>query len=113
MREIKYGECVHGENMASCSECNGDNKKHKESLRKFAYGMAYVGLMLEVEKWCKKYELNFQFWHTHYAIFIGKDGIDLYSTNGEDIQDVILKALEYIYRVNRTPKKDRYKHLIE
>lgn len=66
-------------------------------------------LMQEIEKWSEKYDFSFQFWGKDYNnIYISKDQIDLYDTGGyETVEDVLKVALEWVYKVNRTPKSKR------
>lgn len=66
-------------------------------------------LLKEIDKWSDKYEISFQFWgEDNNNVYISKDYVDLYDSGGyETAYDVIKAALEWIYRVNRTPKKNR------
>ncbi len=65
-------------------------------------------LLQEIEKWSGKYKFSFQFWPDQNNVYISKDGVDLTSFGGySTIKGVLVKALEYIYRINRTPLKNR------
>jgi hypothetical protein len=66
-------------------------------------------LITEIEKWSEKYDFSFQFWgEDNNNVFISKDHVDLHSTGGyETIEEVLKVTLEWVYRVNRTPKNQR------
>ena len=70
-------------------------------------------LFKELEKWSNKYDINFQFWHRNNSVYINKSGhndlmVDLYSTGGYDTpKEVIIAALDWIYKVNRVPLQNR------
>lgn len=66
-------------------------------------------LLKEIERWAEKYQFSFQFWGIgNNNVFISKDHVDLYSSGGFDsANDVMIDALNYVYRINRTPKRNR------
>lgn len=66
-------------------------------------------LLSEIEKWSEKYQFSFQFWgEGNNNLYIYKDDVELHSTGGWlTIEDALISALEYIYRINRTPKNNR------
>jgi len=49
------------------------------------------------------YEISIQFWPKQTAVYISKDGIDLYDVGG-DFDTAIHSATEYLNKINR--KKD-------
>jgi hypothetical protein len=73
----------------------------------------YLGsLLLEIEKWSEKYDMNFQFWNDDNSVFLYAKGTstELFSNGGlSSPQEVIKEVLKFIYRVNRTPKDKRVK----
>lgn len=66
-------------------------------------------LMNEIEKWSGKYLFSFQFWGKgNNNVFIAKDDVDLYDTGGYlTAEDVMIAALQYIYKINRVKESDR------
>lgn len=65
-------------------------------------------ILQELEKWSQKYEISFQFWPEQKNVFISKDGVELTSFGGYNtIEDVIFKALNYVYKINKTPINNR------
>lgn len=66
-------------------------------------------LITEIEKWSKKYEFSFQFWGDYKnSVWIYKDGVELFSSGGcRSMVEVMTDAMNYVYKVNRTPLKDR------
>jgi len=69
-------------------------------------------LMQEIEKWSEKYQFSFQFWGAgNNNCFLYKDEVEISSFGGdESIEDILKRTLSYIYRINRTPHKDRVFH---
>jgi len=63
----------------------------------------------EIEKYSSKYQFSFQFWGDgNNNVFIMKDDIDLYSSGGFlSIQEALMDALQYIYKINRVPYENR------
>ena len=66
-------------------------------------------LIREIENYSDKYQFSFQFWGDgNNNVFIMKDDIDLYSSGGfSSIQEVLIDALQYIYKINRVPYENR------
>lgn len=66
-------------------------------------------LLLALKDFSQKYQFSFQFWGAgKNNVFIMKDFVELYSSGDhETIEDAIKNALDYVYRINRTPIKDR------
>ncbi len=66
-------------------------------------------LLSQIEKFSEKYEFNFQFWGAgNNNVYIMKQGVDLYDSGGfETIEEVLIDALRYIYKINRIPEYDR------
>lgn len=63
-------------------------------------------LITQIEKWSEKYEFSFQFFgFANNNVWIYKDGIEVFCSGGnETIEDVLLAALEFVYRVNSISK---------
>lgn len=64
----------------------------------------------EIEKWNSKgYEFSFQFWGSgNNNVFVMKERVDLFDTGGFLTPlEAIQEALDQIYRLNKTPVKDR------
>jgi hypothetical protein len=66
-------------------------------------------LIQEIDNYSDKYQFSFQFWGDgNNNVFIMKDDIDLYSSGGfSSIQEVLIDALQYIYKINRVPYENR------
>jgi len=66
-------------------------------------------LIKEIEKYSGKYEFSPQFWGMgNNNIFISKNDVEIFSGGGyENISECLKSALEYIYKINRTPKDQR------
>jgi hypothetical protein len=66
-------------------------------------------LIKEIEKYSQKYQISFQFWGDgNNNAFIMKDDVDLYDSGGFlSIREAVMDALQYIYKINRVPYKDR------
>jgi len=66
-------------------------------------------LIEAIEKYSDKYQFSFQFWgNGENNVYIAKDDINLYDTGGYlTIEDVMIAALHYIYKVNRVPESER------
>jgi hypothetical protein len=66
-------------------------------------------LIQEIEYYSDKYQFSFQFWGDgNNNVFIMKDDIDLYSSGGFlSIQEALMDALQYIYKINRVPYENR------
>lgn len=66
-------------------------------------------LLKAVESFTPKYTFNFQFWgEGNNNVYISKDDVELFDSGGYlTIEEVIVCALQYIYKINRTPEKDR------
>jgi len=66
-------------------------------------------LIQEIEYYSDKYQFSFQFWGDgNNNVFIMKDDIDLYSSGGfSSIQEALIDALHYIYKINRVPYENR------
>lgn len=66
-------------------------------------------LIKAIEKFSDKYQFSFQFWGSgNNNVYIMKDDVDLYDTGGYlTAEDVMIAALQYIYKINRTPEYDR------
>jgi hypothetical protein len=81
----------------------------KSLLEKQRKEMIVEKLIKEIEKYGGKYQISFQFWGDgNNNVFIMKNDIDLYSSGGFlSIQGAIMDALQYIYKINRVPYKDR------
>jgi hypothetical protein len=52
-------------------------------------------------KYSEKYEITYQMWPEYHAIYIAKDGIDLYSFGSYDPADTMRGALEYLDRITK------------
>ena len=66
-------------------------------------------LLKEIEKYSDKYQFSFQFWgNGDNNVYIAKDYVNLFDTGGYlTIEDVIIAALHYIYKINRVPERER------
>ena len=66
-------------------------------------------LIQEIDNYSDKYQFSFQFWGDgNNNVFIMKDDIDLYSSGGfSSIQEALMDALQYIYKINRVPYENR------
>lgn len=66
-------------------------------------------LIKELEKWSQKYDISFQFWGEYFnSVTIEKDDVELFDRcNLDTVEDTFKAALEWVYRVNRTPKNER------
>ena len=67
-------------------------------------------LLIAIQSFSNKhYQISFQFWGDgNNNVFIMKDHVDLYSSGGFScVDDVIIDALHYLYRINRTPNSSR------
>lgn len=66
-------------------------------------------LLEEIGKWSEKYDISFQFWgEDRNSVYISRDWVDLFESGGyETAYEAIKAALDWIYRVNRVPNKDR------
>ena len=91
-------------------EATRNNEKYEmlRSEQEIEHSFAIVTLMEEIEKYSKKYEFSFQFWPHQNNVWINKDGIEIFHRGGHrDMREVMELALQYIYKINRVPKKDR------
>lgn len=81
----------------------------KEYAEKLEKHLEQTHLLKELEKFIDKYEFSFQFWgQDNNNVFINKDDVEIASFGGENsITDILRTTLEYLYRINRTPQKDR------
>lgn len=66
-------------------------------------------LIKEIEKLSDKYQFIFQFWGVdNNNVFIMKDFVELYSTGGHVTAEAsMIAALQYVYKINRTPVCER------
>ena len=66
-------------------------------------------LLDELNRFTGKYQFSFHFLGVEdNSIFIIKDGIELFDCIGlETPKEALKAALRYIYKINRTPYKDR------
>lgn len=66
-------------------------------------------LLKEIEGYSDKYEFTFQFWGAgNNNVYITKDGTDLADFGGfESIETVLIKTLEYLYKINKVPYSKR------
>ncbi len=62
-------------------------------------------LLSELQKFSTKYEFNFQFWGGGANnVFIYKDDVEIYNSGDNDtVEEAIINALEFCYRVNKAP----------
>lgn len=95
------GTCLHP--TGTCKECTPDaGVPEPENHNKLL-------LLNEVEKFAGKYEFSFQFWGSgNNNVYLNKNNVELYSGGGFDTPTEAIKyVLEYIYKINRTPKEQR------
>ena len=66
-------------------------------------------LLLELEKYSQKYEFSFQFWGAgHNNFFINVNSVEIFTPGGfNTINDAIVAALEFIYKMKRVPRENR------
>lgn len=66
-------------------------------------------LLAAVQTFSKRYQISFQFWGPdNNNVFIMKDDVELYDAGGfACVDDAIIDALHYLYRINRTPEHQR------
>jgi hypothetical protein len=66
-------------------------------------------LMNEIEAFTATYEFNFQFWgEGNNNVYISKDDVDLYDSGGYNtIEEVLVCALTYLYKINRVAESDK------
>ena len=71
--------------------------------------MKAKSLLAEIERYSKKYQFSFQFWGAgNNNVFIAKNDVELYSSGGYLlIEDALIAALLYVYKINRVPYSDR------
>jgi hypothetical protein len=64
-----------------------------------------IHLLNQLSKWSKIYHFSFQFWgRNNNNVFIEKDDVEIHSIGGEATpEDVIIKALNYVLRINQQP----------
>jgi hypothetical protein len=54
-----------------------------------------------LEKYKDRYDFNLLLTNGSYAIFITKQDVDLFSTDGESIEDVVKRGYDYLERINK------------
>jgi len=54
-----------------------------------------------LEKYKDRYDFNILLTNEIYAIFISKQDVDLFSTDGESIEYVVKRGYDYLERINK------------
>ena len=64
--------------------------------------MSIASLILSIEEWSNTYQFSFQFWGIGLNnVFIYKHDVEIYSSGDhENINEALIDALKYIYRIN-------------
>jgi len=62
----------------------------------------------EIEKYAEKYQIKIIVLpDQNHCIYLSKDFIDLQDFPGESLTSCMIDCLNYLYRINRVPVKDR------